>query len=41
MEEIHRIDNQEEHNLVIVEVQTGKQINENDIIRLDDIYGRT
>ena len=39
--EIHRIDNQEENNLVIVEVQTGRKISENDIIRLDDIYGRT
>ncbi len=39
-EEIHRIENKEKFDLVIVEVQTGEKISENDIIRLDDIYGR-
>jgi len=39
-EEIHRIENKEKYDLVIVEVQTGEKISENDIVRLDDIYGR-
>ena len=26
--------------LVIIEVQTGKKLSEDDIIRYDDIYGR-
>lgn len=39
-EEIHRIENKEKFDLVIVEVQTGEKISENDIVRLDDIYGR-
>ena len=39
-EEIHRIENKEKFDLVIVEVQIGEKISENDIVRLDDIYGR-
>ena len=39
-EEVHRIENKEKSNLVIVEVQTGNEISEDDIIRLDDAYGR-
>ena len=38
--EIHRIENKKNQVLVIVEVQAGKKISEQDIIRLDDIYGR-
>ena len=40
VEEIHRIENKEDNDLIIVEVQFGSEINENDIVRLDDIYGR-
>ena len=40
VEEIHRIENKEDTDLVIVEVQLGSEISENDIVRLDDIYGR-
>lgn len=39
-EEIHRIENNEKFDLIIVEVQTGEKISEKDIVRLDDIYGR-
>lgn len=39
-EEIHRIENKQQDDLIIVEVQTGDKISENDIVRLDDIYGR-
>ena len=38
--EIHRIENKEEIDLIIVEVQVGSKISEEDIVRLDDIYGR-
>ena len=31
-EEIHRIENKEKYDLVIVEVQTGEKISENDIV---------
>ena len=37
--EIHRIENKKNKVLVIVEVQAGKKISEQDIIRLDVIYG--
>ena len=40
IEEIHRIENKEDEKLIIVEVQIGSEINEDDIVRLDDIYGR-
>lgn len=40
VKEIHRIENKEDIDLVIVEVQFGSEISENDIVRLDDIYGR-
>jgi mannose-6-phosphate isomerase-like protein (cupin superfamily) len=36
----HRICNQEDEVLVIVEVQTGSYTGEDDIVRLDDDYGR-
>ena len=38
--EIHRIENKEEEELIIVEVQLGSELNELDIVRLDDLYGR-
>ena len=40
IEEIHRIENKVDEKLIIVEVQIGSEINEDDIVRLDDIYGR-
>ncbi|NGX39156.1 MAG: Alginate biosynthesis protein AlgA [Chlamydiae bacterium] len=36
----HRIANQTDHPLAIIEVQVGEYVGEDDIIRLDDIYGR-
>ena len=38
--QIHRIENTTNEPMVMVEVQVGKNISEEDIIRLDDIYGR-
>lgn len=37
---VHRLANKTEQNLEIIEVQTGEHLDENDIIRLDDHYGR-
>ena len=37
VKEIHRIENRQDNNLIIVEIQTGQKICENDIIRLDDV----
>ena len=36
----HRLINQENHPLVLIEVQTGDYLGEDDIIRIDDKYGR-
>ncbi|MBN2040142.1 MAG: phosphomannose isomerase type II C-terminal cupin domain [Spirochaetes bacterium] len=36
----HRIENTGKDNLVFIEVQTGDYFGEDDIIRLDDDYGR-
>jgi len=36
----HRIENIGKVNLVFVEIATGSILDENDIIRFDDIYGR-
>lgn len=36
----HRIHNRGETNLVFVEIQTGESFSEDDIVRLDDDYGR-
>lgn len=38
--EIHRLSNETNKDLVLVEVQTGSYLEENDIVRLEDIYGR-
>ena len=38
--EVHRLENQEDTNLEIIEVQTGDYLSEDDIIRLDDQYER-
>jgi mannose-6-phosphate isomerase-like protein (cupin superfamily) len=37
----HRIENQGETVVTLVEVQTGDYFGEDDIVRLDDDYGRT
>lgn len=36
----HRLVNSGEHNLEIIEVQSGSYLGEDDIVRFDDIYGR-
>lgn len=36
----HRLSNTEEDLLIIVEIQCGKYLGEDDIVRLEDIYGR-
>ncbi len=37
---LHRLENCTEHPLEIIEVQSGDYLGEDDIIRVDDIYGR-
>ncbi len=37
---IHRLENKTSELLELVEVQTGENISEHDIVRLDDKYGR-
>ncbi len=39
--EIHRLENPYKKTLVIIEVQSGKYLGEDDIERLEDLYGRT
>jgi mannose-6-phosphate isomerase-like protein (cupin superfamily) len=36
----HRIENPGDVNVVFIEVQQGDTLDENDIIRLEDVYGR-
>ena len=36
----HRIQNNTDKNVVFIEVQTGENLDENDIVRLEDKYGR-
>lgn len=36
----HRLSNRESEPLVIIEVQTGAYVEEDDIVRLEDVYGR-
>jgi len=40
-EAIHRIENETDQTIIIVEVQIGSYLGEDDIIRLEDIYGRS
>lgn len=40
MGEIHRLENEGKIDLVIIEVQMGEYTGEDDIVRLEDIYGR-
>jgi len=37
----HRVENPDEGNLVFIEVQRGSYLGEDDIVRLQDDYGRT
>lgn len=37
----HRIENQSDESIVFIEVQTGSYLGEDDIVRLEDDYGRT
>jgi len=39
-EEVHRIENPYDEELILIEVQVGDYLGEDDIIRLDDIYKR-
>ena len=39
-QEVHSLENQESSPLDIVEIQTGEYLGEDDIVRLEDIYGR-
>jgi len=39
--QIHRLSNNQNHELKIIEIQTGDYLGEDDIIRLDDIYKRS
>ncbi|MBM74485.1 MAG: mannose-1-phosphate guanylyltransferase/mannose-6-phosphate isomerase [Proteobacteria bacterium] len=38
---VHRLENRGDEDLVLIEVQVGDYTGEDDIIRLEDIYGRT
>ncbi len=40
LETAHRIENNDETDVVFIEVQQGDELDEDDIVRLDDIYGR-
>jgi len=36
----HRLENVGKFNLELIEVQTGSYLGEDDIVRLEDVYGR-
>ena len=36
----HRIENRSNEPLELIEIQTGENLDENDIVRFEDIYGR-
>jgi mannose-6-phosphate isomerase-like protein (cupin superfamily) len=38
--EVHRLENFGKENLVLIEVQMGSYLGEDDIIRIDDYYSR-
>ncbi len=38
---VHRLENHGQQDLVLIEVQCGSYLGEDDIVRLDDVYGRT
>ena len=39
--EVHRLSNHHDEPLEIIEIQSGSYLGEDDIVRLDDVYGRT
>jgi mannose-1-phosphate guanylyltransferase/mannose-6-phosphate isomerase len=39
-ETVHRLENRETEPLELIEVQTGDYLGEDDIVRLEDVYGR-
>ena len=39
--EVHALENPSTENLELIEVQSGSYLGEDDIVRFDDIYGRT
>jgi mannose-1-phosphate guanylyltransferase/mannose-6-phosphate isomerase len=41
MREVHRLDNRGTGPLILIEVQTGELLSEDDITRLEDMYGRS
>lgn len=41
IEGVHRIENTTDQKVIVVEVQIGTYLGEDDIIRLEDVYGRT
>ncbi len=40
MGEIHRLENNGKIDMVMIEVQVGEYTGEDDIIRIEDVYGR-
>jgi mannose-1-phosphate guanylyltransferase len=40
MGQLHRLENQGKIDLVMIEVQVGEYTGEDDIVRIDDVYGR-
>ena len=38
--EVHRIENTGTEPLILIETQIGKYLGEDDVVRLDDVYGR-
>ena len=38
--DIHRVENNTEKTLVIIETQIGEYLGEDDIVRYEDVYGR-
>ena len=38
--EVHRLSNHHDEPLEIIEIQSGSYLGEDDIVRLDDVYGR-
>ena len=36
----HRIENKADEPVIFIEIQTGDHLDENDIVRYDDVYGR-
>lgn len=40
VEQVHRMENKTDTPVIFIEVQTGDSLDENDIVRLEDAYGR-